>query len=264
MIAKNNILSRRVIVLLLFTIHCSLFTATAQDKPEPYIDAALVSHYMWRGQDLGNVCFQPEIGVQWKGFTLDLEGSTGFRSNDYEELDFHLFYDYKSFHCGLSDIWSEAADDPRYFSYDKHRGGHQFEGEIGYQCKYGSLTWHTIFAGNDYKINSKRAYSSFVELAIPFRFYDLDWEFRGGLCPYESAGGEYRVDGIDDEGNPTYWMDHEWYYASGFGVNMLSLRVTKNFPLGNSKFKLPVFVEIHTNPAAGHARILMGISLATL
>ena len=44
---------------------------------------------------------------------------------------------------------------------------------------------------------------------------------------------------------------------------MISLRATKNFPLGKN-WKLPVFVELHTNPAAGSARILMGISLATL
>ena len=46
MIKKSNILFRR-------------FTAMAQDKPELYLDAALVSHYMWRGQNLGNVCFKP-------------------------------------------------------------------------------------------------------------------------------------------------------------------------------------------------------------
>jgi len=247
----------------LFTLHFSLLPATAQDKPKPFIDAALVSHYMWRGQDLGNVCFQPEIGLQWRGLTLDIQGNTGFRSEDFEELDLHLYYDYKSFHCGITDLWCEAVPDARYFSYDKRKGGHQFEGEIGYRCKYGAITLYTIFAGNDYKINGKRAYSSFIELSVPFRFYDLDWEFQGGLCPYESAGAEIAINETDEEGDPINWYDHEWFYASGFGVNMLSLRATKNFPLG-SRFKLPVFVEVHTNPAAGHARILMGISLATL
>ena len=54
-----------------------------------------------------------------------------------------------------------------------------------------------------------------------------------------------------------------YFYAGGFGVCMASLRATKCFPL-NRTFKLPVFVEVHANPAAGNARILMGISLATL
>ena len=258
---KSNILFRRVMCALLLT-HCSLFTAIAQDKPEPYIDAALVSHYMWRGQDLGNVCFQPEIGIQWKGLDLCLEGSTGFTHEEYEELDIHLNYRYKGFNIGVTDMWAEGSLDSRYFSYDSRLGGHQFEGEIGYECKYGSLTWHTIFAGNDFKINGDRAYSSFVELAVPFKFFDLDWDFRLGVCPYESSGATISFDSEDDLGNPITESYTAYFYAGGFGVNMVSLRATKNFPL-SQKFKLPVFVEIHANPAAENARILMGISLAT-
>ena len=250
MIKKSNILFRRVMYALLLT-HCSLFTAMAQDKPEPYLDASLVSHYMWRGQDLGNVCFQPEIGIQWKGLDLCVEGSTGFTRNEFEEVDIHLNYRYKGFNIGVSDMWVEDAPDYRYFSYDSR-----------YECKYGSLTWHTIFAGNDFKVNGDRAYSSFVELAVPFKFFDLDWDFRLGVCPYESSGATISIDSEDDLGNPITESYTAYFYAGGFGVNMVSLRATKNFPL-SQKFKLPVFVEIHANPAAENARILMGISLAT-
>ena len=223
----------------------------AQDKPEPYVDAALVSHYMWRGQDLGNVCFQPEIGVRWKGLDFNIEGCTGFTRYEYEELDVNLTYTLKGFMIGLSDMWAEnTSDDERYFSYGWEKG-HQLEGLLGYECKYGSLTWRTIFAGNDQKLNGKRAYSTFIELAVPFLFYDLDWDFRVGLCPFESAG------------YINIYEETEYYYAKSFGINMVSLRATKNFPLGKG-FKLPVFVEIHTNPAAQNARLLMGVSLATL
>ena len=263
MITKNNRIRRWVVSAILFTLHSSLFTTMAQDKPEVYIDAAIVSHYMWRGQDLGNVCLQPEIGVSWKGLELSLEGSTGFTRDEYEELDVHLFYNYKGFNIGVSDMWAESALDPRYFSYKSTQTGHQFEGQIGYECDYGSLTWRTIFAGNDYKINGKRAYSSWIELSVPFKLCNLDWDFRAGICPYESSGALLLYEDIDDEGNETIGASPEYYYASGFAVNMLSLRATKNFPLGKG-FKLPVFVELHTNPAAQHARILLGISLATL
>ena len=238
-------------------------TTMAQDKPKPYIDAALVSHYMWRGQDLGNVCFQPEIGISWKGFELCAEGSTGFTHEEFEELDIHLTYNYKGFLIGLSDMWAEDATDSRYFVYSSKETGHQFEGRIGYECKYGSLTWHTIFAGNDFRINGKRAYSTFIELAVPFKFGDLDWDFRAGISPWESSGGVLLYDDYDDDGNKTVGMSSVYFYTSGFGVNMLSLRATKNFPL-SKKWKLPVFVELHSNPFAGNTRILMGISLATL
>ena len=210
-------------------------TTMAQDKPKPYIDAALVSHYMWRGQDLGNVCFQPEIGIGWKGFELSAEGSTGFTRNEFEELDIHLTYNYKGLLVGLSDMWVEDATDSRYFVYRSKETGHTFEGKIGYGCDYGS----------------------------PFKFFDLDWDFRTGLCPWESSGAVLYYEDHDDKGNEITSNYTAYSYNSGFGINMISLRATKNFPLGKN-WKLPVFVELHTNPAAGSARILMGISLATI
>ena len=263
MISKRNLLLRRVMCGLLFTFHFSLFTASAQEKLEVDFDAALVSHYMWRGQDLGNVCFQPEIGIAWKGLELSAEGSTGFTRDEFEELDLHLLYNYKGFKIGVSDMWVEDAPDSRYFYYKSRETGHQFEGRLGYECDYGSLTWNTVFAGNDFRIDGKRAYSTFIELSVPFKFFDLEWDFRLGLCPWESAGAVLYYEDEDDDGNETIGKSSFYSYNSGFGVNMASLRATKSFPLGKG-FKLPVFVELHTNPAAQSARILFGISLATL
>ena len=235
--------------------------AVAQDKPQAYFDASLVSHYMWRGQDLANVCFQPEIGVSWKGLTLSLEGNTGFAKDDYEEIDVNLDYVYKGIRLGFSDLWTEDALDNRYFYYGKD-SSHQFEGFIGYECDYGSLTWHTIFAGNDYKLNGERAYSSFIELAVPFKFYGLDWDFGLGICPYESSAYLTETTVIEPDGTSTVYQDTEYYYAKSFAVNMLSLRATKTFDL--KKLHLPVFVEVHTNPAAQRARVFFGISITNI
>ena len=58
---------------------------------------------------------------------------------------------------------------------------------------------------------------------------------------------------IEPDGETTVYQDVEYYYAKSFGVNMLSLRATKVFDF--NKIKLPVFVELHTNPAAQHARL---------
>ena len=235
--------------------------ASAQDKPEAFFDATLVSHYMWRGQDLANVCFQPEVGISWKGLTLYAEGSTGFEKNDYNEIDLHLKYVCKGIKLGISDLWSENILDNRYFHYGKD-SSHQFEGFIGYECDYGSLTWHTFFAGNDYKVNGDRAYSSFIELAVPFKFSGLDWDFGLGICPYESAGVMIEVTEDGPDGTTTVYQDTEYYYAKNFAVNMLSLRATKTFDL--KKLHLPVFVEVHTNPAAQRACVFFGISITNI
>lgn len=44
--------------------------AMAQDKVEANVSADVVSQYIWRGQDLGDVSLQPSLGVSYKGLSL--------------------------------------------------------------------------------------------------------------------------------------------------------------------------------------------------
>ena len=60
-----------------------------------------------------------------------------------------------------------------------------------------------MFAGRDgYNKNSKRAYSSYVELKCPFRFATCDWEAEVGVVPYATT----------------------YYETKGFGVTNVTLR----------------------------------------
>ena len=59
----------------------------AQDKVEADIGADLVSGYIWRGQDLGNVSIQPSASVSYKGFSLSGWGSVGLDKEDTKEFD---------------------------------------------------------------------------------------------------------------------------------------------------------------------------------
>ena len=54
----------------------------AQENIETDISADLVSGYIWRGQDLGNVSIQPTLSVSYKGFSLSAWGSVGFEGKD--------------------------------------------------------------------------------------------------------------------------------------------------------------------------------------
>lgn len=45
------------------TILFSTFVAAQEDKVETTVGADIVSQYIWRGQDLGNVSLQPTLGV---------------------------------------------------------------------------------------------------------------------------------------------------------------------------------------------------------
>ena len=64
----------------------------AQDKVEASIGADLVSGYIWRGQDLGNVSIQPSASVSYKGFSLSGWGSVGIDKDDTKEFDLTLGY----------------------------------------------------------------------------------------------------------------------------------------------------------------------------
>ena len=44
--------------------------AMAQDKVEVNVGADVVSGYIWRGQDLGNVSLQPTLSIGYQGFSL--------------------------------------------------------------------------------------------------------------------------------------------------------------------------------------------------
>ena len=59
----------------------------AQDQVEAHLGADIVSDYIWRGQDFGNVSLQPELSVAWKGLSLSAWGSVGL--SDTSQSDRH-------------------------------------------------------------------------------------------------------------------------------------------------------------------------------
>lgn len=61
----------------------------AQENIETDISADLVSGYIWRGQDLGNVSIQPTLSVSYKGFSLSAWGSVGFEGKTPKNLTSH-------------------------------------------------------------------------------------------------------------------------------------------------------------------------------
>lgn len=240
-------------------------TALAQEetdnskKLKAHVSAALVSKYMWRGIDRGGVSIQPEAGISWRGLSLWAEGNAGFNHDEQEEIDLHLQFERWGFNIGVTDYWQTGIDpEGRYFYYDAKNGPHAFEANLGYTFKYASIQAYTVFAGNDFKINGKRAYSTFIELTVPFRLGGLDWDAKVGICPMESAGYTYTttVQGLISE----YTVTNSVYeYGEGFCCNMASLRATKEFSFKH--IKLPVFAELHTNPYLKKANFLVGAQI---
>jgi len=217
-------------------------TATAQDEVEATVSADVVNQYIWRGQDCGNVSFQPTLGISYKGLSLSAWGSVGLSEPaDTKEFDLTLSYSTGGFNIGITDYWFNNVDG-RYFEYASHETAHVFEANIGYDFGPVALQWYTNFAGNDYKWDNstKRAYSSYVELSAPFKLGGCDWSAAIGAVPYKGFSSYGAVD--------------------GFAVTNVSLKASKDIKITDS-FSVPVFAQIAANPNQEKAYLVFGFTL---
>lgn len=210
----------------------------AQDKVEASVGADLVSGYIWRGQDLGNVSIQPSASVSYKGFSLSGWGSVGIDKDDTKEFDLTLGYSTGGFSVSVTDYWFNNG--PQYFHYGAHNTAHVFEAQVGYDFGVVAVNWYTNFAGADgVKANGDRAYSSYFSVAAPFRLGGLDWSAEIGAIPWET---NFYNNG-----------------ATGFEVSHISLKATKEIKFTDS-FSLPVFAQAIWNPATEGAYFVFGLS----
>ena len=217
-------------------------TSYAQDEIETTISGDIVSSYIWRGQDLGNVSLQPTLGVGYKGLSLTAWGSVGLTdASDTKEFDLTLAYTIGGLNIGVTDYWLNEGLDPknRYFKYDAHETNHVFEANIGYDFGFASLQWFTNFAGNDgVNKDGKRAYSSYAEVAVPFKLVTVDWTAAAGVVPYAT----------------------DYYGTTGFAVTNLTLRADKEIKVTDS-FSIPVFGQVTANPCLQKAYLVLGLTL---
>ena len=217
-------------------------TALAQEELETTISGDIVSNYIWRGQDLGDVSLQPNLGLAYKGMSLTAWGNVGLTDpTDTKELDLTLGYTIGGLNISVTDYWFNVGLDPdcRYFKYDTHGTNHLFEANIGYDFGFASLQCFTNFAGNDgINKDGDRAYSSYIETKVPFRLATLDWTATAGAVPYATTT----------------------YGTRGFAVTNLTLRATKTIKVTNT-FSIPVFGQLTGNPCSQKAYLVLGFTL---
>lgn len=220
----------------------SIAGAKAESDFSGTISADFVSRYIWRGQDLGHVSVQPTLGVAYKGLSLTAWGSVGLtESSDTKEFDLTLAYATGGFNVGITDYWFSTGQDPdaRYFLYKAHKTNHVFEGNIGYDFGFLSAQAYVNFAGNDgLNKSGKRAYSTYLELAAPFRFVTCDWTATVGAVPMAST----------------------YYGTSGFAVTNVGIKAEKAIKVTDS-FSIPLFAQVIGNPCSQKAYFVFGFTL---
>ena len=231
-------------IVLMAMLMATGMSATAQDEVETTVAADVVSQYVWRGQDLGNVSLQPTLGIGYKGLSLSAWGSYGLTNpDDVKEFDLTLAYTIGGLNIGITDYWFNAGLDPdnRYFMYNAHSTNHVFEANIGYDFGVASVQWFTNIAGNDgVNKDGKRAYSSYLELAVPFKLATVDWTASVGAIPWATS------------------FYNGW--TSGFAVTNVSLKATKDIKVTDS-FSIPIFGQVMANPRTQNAYLAFGFTL---
>ena len=218
----------------------AMSAVNAQDKVEATIQADVVSQYLWRGQELGQVSLQPSLGLSYKGLSLTAWGSVGLSEpGDTKELDLTLAYSTGGFNIGVTDYWFNSPNE-RYFCYGAHSTSHVFEANVGYDFGPVGVQWYTNFAGNDGVGNGgSRAYSSYVEVSAPFRLAGCDWSAAVGAVPYATD-----------------------FYSSadGFAVTNVSLKASKDISV-TERFAIPLFAGLAVNPSTEKTYLYCGFTL---
>ncbi len=223
-------------------------TACGQDnKFDASVGADFVSGYVWRGQNLGSAAIQPFASVSYEGIILGAWGSYGIAdATDTKELDLTLSYTTGGLTLGVTDYWFSGVERrDRYFLYDSHETAHVFEAHVGYDFGVFSLNWFTNFAGSDYRPDGHRAYSSYLEIAAPFRIGGLSWTAAAGCVPFKSAATY-----TDSAGEP----------VGGFAVTNVTVGVKKDVKVTEA-FSLPLFASLTANPCSGKMYMTFGLSL---
>lgn len=220
---------------------CGATMAIEAQEISTTIGSDIVSSYIWRGQDLGGVSLQPTLGLEYKGISLSAWGSVGLADPaDTKEFDITLGYTIGGLNIGITDYWFNAGLDPqdRYFKYDAHGTNHVFEANIGYDFGVVSAQWYTNISGNDgVNKDGKRAYSSYFEVAAPFKLATCDWTATVGAVPYAT----------------------DFYGTNGFAVTNLAVRASKDIKVTDS-FSIPIFGEVSANPCSQKAYLVVGMS----
>lgn len=214
--------------------------AFAQDSFEIIPSVDIVSKYVWRGTDNGPASVQPALTAAYKGFSLELWGSTDF-TTAVKEFDITLGYEINGLSLAVTDYWWTEGEGTRYGDYTNN---HAFEGTIGYYFGDNlplSLTWSTMFAGGlDKERDGDLDYSTFIEATYDFSVKGIDLTAGIGVSPWT---GMYHRPG-----------------TSGFALSTVSLRAQKAIRITDS-FSLPVFVEGILAPNQDTVFLVFGISL---
>jgi hypothetical protein len=207
------------------------------------LSADLVSSYVWRGQALSNYPnIQPAFSYTTNNgmFTLGSFSSYSF-SDFYGEVDLYASLNLGMFTFEAWDYFQMNDTIPnRFFDYSGDTTMHALEGSVifnGPESFPIKATLATFLYGNDKDENGDNYYSTYFELAYPFKWKKNNLSVFIGATP--NAG----------------------LYASDFAINNIGITNEREIKI-NDHFSIPISGSLIVNPDLQNIYLVLTISLA--
>lgn len=201
----------------------------------------LYSRYIWRGLEFSDAPnIQPWISWGWKGLNLMVWGSYA-ASKDYSEVDVFFSYTWKNLSLGINDYFNPAIDTIRndYSIWKKTTTSHLVEAYVTYQLPFEKapfkFTASTFFYGADRDDELKNRYSTYLEVAYPFKSGDIDIQLFAGAT-------------ID-----------KGYYAENPGFVNVGTKVVRNIKVTET-FEIPLNASLVFHPENRNVFLVVGVS----
>lgn len=223
----------------------SLACMHAGENADVYLQADLVSAYLWRGQHNAGFSIQPVAGVKWNGLHFYAWGNVQLcppsGTPEKHEIDLFLKYSFKpGITVGLKNVYVNTRG-TGFFSYGSiPHASNGLDVLLGYDCRYFGIEWTTTVAGYDgYNLSGNRAYGSYLTVNVPFRLAWFDWNAQLGVVPY------YCSRYTDDS-------------SHGFHVNVCALKMAHTFSFAKAGISLTPYTQLMVNPSARKAYFQVG------
>lgn len=220
-----------------------VFGATAQDWSVS-VGTEAATQYMWRGYALSNTpTLTPTVTLNYEkddfSFELGYCSITELQRQHYLEMDVWAAASFKGFTlmaqeygCGNNlGIGGYSDNLELCLSY-----------ELPFEFLPLTLSWNTFVLGDDYNWegdDASRAFSSYAEVALPYKFGDFSVCATAGASPFRS----------DD-----------MYETEGFSLVNLSLQCGYTFTVGEN-FELPIYAQYTYSPLFKQHFPVLGCSL---
>ena len=203
----------------------------------------LVSNYVWRGlvfSDAPNI--QPYLAFTTKNELITLGAFGSYSLADYySEVDLFASLNIGMFSFSIWDYFLMANQpNNRFFDFKNETTGHALEGVItinGPESFPVMLTSGMFFYGADKNPEGENYYSTYVELAYPFKWKSNNLSLFAGITPKEGL------------------------YASEFAMNNIGITNAREIKVNNA-FSIPIKGSVIINPHRENIHFVLTISLA--